>query len=468
MKDTVVSLQKIELKDFKNVAKGTITYNKTTDKSNFKHVLGIYGQNGSGKTSVIDGLYVFKEIVSGRKLTKDIINYISADKNSASLYFEYLITHKDELFKAFYNLEIEKIEEESNENDSKSDNRSTIQIKSEKLSYSKLQDGQWTSRVTIIDYEESFKDVVFKPKTRYQDIITVNKDNDIQFKVAKEMSKELCTSFIFNKKTKSILEKGFIKNKDYITIINSLYIFAELNLFVIKNDELGVINTNQIMPFSFRLEEGKEWYSGNLAVRLFSISFIDKEKFNVLNRVIDQINVVINAIIPELNIKLRNYGLETSENGKEGFRVELISSRKNIDIPLKYESDGVKKIVSILSALIAMYNNEQILLAIDELDAGIYEFLLGEILEVVSEHAKGQFIFTSHNLRALEKLDKDCIVFTTTNPNNRYITMGNVKNTNNLRDVYLKSILLGGQKETIYESSNKFEISYAFKKAWKR
>ena len=113
-----------------------------------------------------------------------------------------------------------------------------------------------------------------------------------------------------------------------------------------------------------------------------------------------------------------------------------------------------------------MYNNPSICLAIDELDAGIFEYLLGELLEVLQKNAKGQFIFTSHNLRALEKMNKDSILFTTTNPENRYIRLSNVKNNNNLRDFYLRGIMLGGQKECIYQETNSYEISYAFRRAW--
>ena len=83
-----------------------------------------------------------------------------------------------------------------------------------------------------------------------------------------------------------------------------------------------------------------------------------------------------------------------------------------------------------------MYNNENILVAIDELDAGIFEYLLGEILEILSKNARGQLIFTSHNLRALEKLNKDLVIFTTTNPENRYIGLNSIKGMSNLRDFY--------------------------------
>ena len=47
---------------------------------------------------------------------------------------------------------------------------------------------------------------------------------------------------------------------------------------------------------------------------------------------------------------------------------------------------------------------------------GVFEYLLGEMLNIISEKGKGQLIFTSHNLRPLETIDKGFIAFTTTNP----------------------------------------------------
>ena len=84
-----------------------------------------------------------------------------------------------------------------------------------------------------------------------------------------------------------------------------------------------------------------------------------------------------------------------------------------------------------------VYSNSPMCLIIDELDAGIYEYLLGELLSVFEKGAKGQLIFTSHNLRALEMLNKNSIVFSTINPSNRYIHLQNIKGNNNLRDMHL-------------------------------
>lgn len=97
--------------------------------------------------------------------------------------------------------------------------------------------------------------------------------------------------------------------------------------------------------------------------------------------------------------------------------------------------------------MIVVYNDSSITVAIDELDAGTFEYLLGELLRIISEKGKGQLIFTSHNLRPLETLDRGFIAFTTTNPENRYIRLNHVKTNHNLRDFYYRDIVLGEQNE---------------------
>ena len=146
--------------------------------------------------------------------------------------------------------------------------------------------------------------------------------------------------------------------------------------------------------------------------------------------------------------------------------MELVSIRGDMPaIPIRMESEGIIKIISILNALIQAFGNPSICLAIDELDAGIFEYMLGELLDIFNQSAKGQLIFTSHNLRALEMLDKDSIMFSTVNPDRRYIRMKNKKATNNLRNMYLRGILVGGQDEVIYEETDSLRIARAFRKA---
>ena len=63
LENRIIKLKSVELKNFKNVKYGKIEFKEEKHSRSsgnmFKiaNILGIYGQNGSGKTSVINGLY---------------------------------------------------------------------------------------------------------------------------------------------------------------------------------------------------------------------------------------------------------------------------------------------------------------------------------------------------------------------------------------------------------------------------
>lgn len=460
VKDTIVRLQEIELEFFKNVDNGKISLQSYNDikrnvqiNTNKADILGIYGQNGSGKTALINALSILKVVMSGEKLPENTINLISTTSNKCMLKFVFLIQQNEVSILAYYDLIIRKNIDDN-----------SAEINKETLSFVSLNEG--TQKSKLIDSDIDDTKVAFRPMNKYKELIDDNKDNLVNLSVAKALAKKEKKSFIFNDESIKIFKDGFKSNPNYSDIIIGLNSFAKVDLFVIDNEQLGAINMNQLIPFTFRLENDKNVIAGD-CFALFKKSNVSEKIYNLLTKIKDQINIVINAIIPGLNIDIVNYGKELDENGDMKMIIELVSIRGEKKIPLRYESEGIKKIISILSAVIAMYNNGTICLAVDELDSGIFEYLLGEILNVIQENAKGQFIFTSHNLRALEKLNKESIVFTTTNPKNRYIRLGNVKSNNNLRDFYLRGISLGGQKEEIYQYTNTFEINYAFKRAGK-
>ena len=47
----------------------------------------------------------------------------------------------------------------------------------------------------------------------------------------------------------------------------------------------------------------------------------------------------------------------------------------------------------------------------------------------------------------------------------RFIKFQNIKETNNLRDVYYRKIILGDNKEKLYEQTYNAEITLAFREA---
>ena len=82
MRNTVVRLTSLTLKNIKNVKNGTIIMPRADEKK-FEgckaEILGIYGQNGSGKTAIVDALYFLQNIMTGEKLEQSILDYIDTD-----------------------------------------------------------------------------------------------------------------------------------------------------------------------------------------------------------------------------------------------------------------------------------------------------------------------------------------------------------------------------------------------------
>jgi energy-coupling factor transporter ATP-binding protein EcfA2 len=454
MDGAIVRLRQIELINFKNVENGTIMFPGSKQDTSTKkaEIIGLYGQNGSGKTALVDAMWILKHVMTGKKLPSNTVDYILQTKSSSEFKFVFHIEQKEERYLVFYDIELSKIKEDK------------IQVTKENLSYKRFQDGEWKSKTGIIDYDSSNKEAIFKPVRNFKLLTANNPENHIGLGVSKKLSEKNMTSFIFSAETEEII-KNSEAFREYTQIIMMLKYYANVNLFVIRNSYTGIINMNMFIPFSFRISDEKSITQGDFGIGLSKPSVLSVQDYHVVTKIIEQMNIVLGTIIPRLSIDAINHGKQLKEDGTEGVRIELVSVRGELKIPLKYESDGIKKIISILSTLITMYNHPSVCMVVDELDAGVFEYLLGEILQIISESGKGQLIFTSHNLRPLEMLDTNSLVFTTTNPKNRYMRFANIKANNNLRNLYYRSINLGGQKENIYEETNSFEISRAFRVA---
>ncbi|GEQ15586.1 ATP-binding protein [Clostridium butyricum] len=241
----------------------------------------------------------------------------------------------------------------------------------------------------------------------------------------------------------------------------SLQRFAQ-RTFIIKDNYSGCIEFDTILPFYFNENRSQRLDQGIGAFSLFDINRTSIEVFNVLNEVTRSINAVLKSIIPDLEMQIEVISEELLENAEIGKVFQFISIRNKARIPLKYESDGIRKIILILSAFVAIYNSEKTCVVIDQLDSGIFEFLFGELLRIVKQNGKGPLIFTAHNLRALEVLEKDNIIITTANRRNRYIKLKSIQENNNLRDYYLQNILLGDNTENMLYNTNSSDINRAF------
>lgn len=333
-----------------------------------------------------------------------------------------------------------------------------VQLYDEVLGYSYNGDGRRIRKGTLIDTGNT--QLIFAPESKYELLFGKSGEVYQRLLVTKAMTAAFSRSFIFSREFLSELrgqdndDPEFTFNRN---ILERMVQYGNIELFVIGTDNSGMISMNAL-PLAFKYRHGNSGAVGNAMIPLNGPSEISDDAYTIINDVVEDMNIVLTQIVPGLTISVQDLGPTLLKSGAKGHMIQLMADKNSKKIPLKYESEGIKKIISVLQLFIVMYNNASITVAIDELDSGIFEYLLGELLRILSEKGKGQMIFTSHNLRSLETLDRGFIAFTTTNPDNRYLRLTNIKSNNNLRDFYFRDIVLGEQSEEVYESTNNAEI----------
>ena len=211
-----------------------------------------------------------------------------------------------------------------------------------------------------------------------------------------------------------------------------------LDMVIITLEEQALYNLNLLIPMNIHTNKAH----GTLAVNYRdSIGNIYTEKeAEILEETVKEINSIFSTIIP--NSKLSTERKITSLEGEElKVGVNIYVEREGRKLLLDQESTGVIKLVSLLSIILYYIKDKNAIVAIDEFDIHIFEYLLALFLEKVTLYAKGQLIFTAHNLLPMEKLDKESIIISTKDEKKgvSYVYLKGASVTTNLRQKYLRS-----------------------------
>ena len=466
MMETVVLLESITIENFKNIVRGHLSF--ANNRKSFRtSILGLYGQNGSGKTALIDAIELLQYALKGLPVPEKYADFINVEADAAALHYEFSITGGSGKYEAYYDFKLKREKVEAAQNLGIQENEETHHkavISEEILGYAYEDKDINIRKAALIDTTSSR---VFAPVAKYNCLLGKDKKLAMDLMVDKKVTAGASKSFIFSRELLTAIRNNEEEKKSdeylrHMILIESLVRYGNFELFIINTANTGIISMNAL-PLAFKYENGVNAAVGNILIPLENEVPIPEAAVAMVKNVIANMNVVLSQIVPGLTISVKVLGELVFSDGKKGFKIQLMSMKNRKEIPLKYESEGIKKIISILQLLIVVYNRSSITVAIDELDSGVFEYLLGELLRVISEKGKGQLIFTSHNLRPLETLDRGFIAFTTTNPSNRFIRMTNLKDNNNLRDFYFRDIILGEQSEEVYDPTNNAEIALAFR-----
>lgn len=474
---TYARVKTIEFFNFRNIEYGKV------DLPNAKieefmdgcpSILGLYGQNGSGKTSLIMALNILKDLLSGRSIEKNYLSSVRVGCDFARLRFVLILYNDarteyevDYQFDLKIEVESHSLEDNEFELEATQDRLEILKVYNESLSY---------RRKTTNGVEDPFQDLIdatlessqkagyaFGNKSKYELLIGKDKEVAQKLRDAKAASYAKSRSFIFSKDvyTSIKLNENTVHYKE---LISALHTFGVAYLHVINTMNTGINNLKNDIPLCIWSDKDGALRIAYTLLKTIGANQVPEDFYAFVTEAINGLSSVLGTIVPRLSIEIKDLGLGSNEKGEVVHVFEILSNRNGVKIPLKYESDGIRRIVSILSLLIAVYNQPSMTIAIDEMDSGIFEYLLGEILQVLSESARGQLVFSSHNLRPLEVLPAKFLCFTTVNADNRFIKMPDVSGNNNLRDKYFRNIILG-ETEGLYAPTDKYDIELAFYQA---
>ncbi|MBQ7974062.1 MAG: AAA family ATPase [Clostridia bacterium] len=459
-------VQSIEITNFKNVSYGKIDFSDYgKDNSNYQqNITAVYGQNGSGKTALIDAIYLVQRVVLSREdIPEDIGNYIKKGADEATIAVQFFFANSNEISIVNYKIALRTVHNE------------TI-IVEEQVKAKECLNGAWGNLSEVIRYDSRTTPYTISPKYLY-DKLTVTTDMALDLGVAQRLSQKRgsktssVSSLLFSRDFRELLDKAETESRLGI-ILKKIQEFCVNNLLIINDEVFGAISENQhaipiFVKQEFRNNSSYNTAIGAIPIEIYDTTRVPSRLFYIYINFVRQINAVLPEIIPGITLKITNPVEESLPNGEKYTVFSVVTVRGEKEISLKYESAGIKKILCVLSSLIAAFNNSDMCFIVDELDSGVFEYLLGQIVTVFKEDAKGQLIFTSHNLHILELLDNKSIVITRYNTDNCYGKLTNVQTNNNKRLLYLRHIELEDEADgIIYNKTNQYEMSFAFEQAY--
>ena len=114
MKRAFVRLVSLSINNIKNVLNGSIQFHKLNKEGNYvinNSVMGIYGQNGSGKTAVVDAMKLLQDSLKGEIFHKSLYKYITYAQKESRLRYQFYIEIEDKKYDLEYSFSLRVLEE---------------------------------------------------------------------------------------------------------------------------------------------------------------------------------------------------------------------------------------------------------------------------------------------------------------------------------------------------------------------
>lgn len=135
-------LSGIEIYNFKNIKSAKLDFKNS--------MLGLYGENGSGKTALIDVLNLVKTVLCGQSISSDFLNLIHVDADYSRIVVQFMVDENERHSEIEYSFKLNK-----------------HSIFDEILSYAYMDGGTRVVKSKLIDTSNT---MTFSPLSKYKSL----------------------------------------------------------------------------------------------------------------------------------------------------------------------------------------------------------------------------------------------------------------------------------------------------------
>ena len=440
----------IKAKNFKSLKNIEFNLNKTQKSTN--KFIAIYGENGIGKTNIVEIFKLLQQLAVSRALD------IAMKKMPEDLW---------------------KIRQEMPDG-LPTDLRQVFELSFNFKKYRMINEAEATEvecGFKIKDKEGfyfiKFNDEIIEEKLYYLSgkqrgyLFEIKKEEN---KIIKKLNENIFKNQKYNEEIVEDIEKywgkySFIsllenekseKNKEYVQKNISKNIFEvidEISTMTVHVDRgtLGIVDRD---------------YSNRNRVYNIQRGFIIKEEINEIIKYENILNIFFTQAYAD--IKAVKYKITERENGRVRYELyfdKMIGGEVK-SIPARLESEGTRRILEQFNSLVGALLGQTVI--IDEIDNGIHDVLMKNIIMSIKDEITGQLIITTHNTLLLEILPKEYIYILSADYNGNK-TIASIKDygikiqkNHNARDLYFKGVF-GGIPLTDYIDFE--EIKYALEES---
>lgn len=387
-------LQYLKLKNYKSFT--DITFDFMGKNKKPKNLIILYGENGSGKTNIINVFDTLYNTFQTLNINKFVMQLLEESKNDIDF-------KKIQSFKKY--TDISSIIQRS-----KTIN-STSNMSIEFGFYLKEKNGSY-----LIEFNdnqivhEKLEYVINKNKGVYYDIRNESRKingsifssryvNDLENMLDKYWGRHSVISILFN--AKSEYSKEYFTDSISKSMYDILKYMDKISCYLVNNHgrRQGIL----LHPYTLLddFAEGEIKNSKQEIDKLIKTEKIISEYFkNIYRDIID--------------VKYKQKTKNNYIHYKLYFQKKI--SGEILDIDYRQESCGTKNLLDLLPYFLTATDNG--IIAIDEIDNGIHDILLSNLIKNLAINIKGQVIFTTHNTMLLDEYCfKDNIYFIEINKN---------------------------------------------------